>query len=97
MGNALMRDALLHAKAAEVHRGPAPPADVRQIERQGRVAARLPEPGVREQRRDSGPPPEQCEIEETWIARTQQCTDPMNRGRKQQREEILSDEEDLHR
>ena len=70
---------------------------VRQVQRERTVAARLPDAIIREVGRHARASPEQDEIEETGIARAQQRAHSVNRNRNQQCQQILGEEEDLHR
>src|SRR5207248_10823942 len=60
--------------------GPAPPATVGRVKQERRVAARLPKPTVREQRRDSRASPEQNEIEEPCVSSAQERADTVDGG-----------------
>src|SRR5882672_12442452 len=70
-------------------------AAIRQIERQRRVTAGLPDSQVGEQRRKSSSRPEQNQIEEARIACAEQYAYAVDGCAQQQRQQILRQEEGL--
>jgi hypothetical protein len=75
----------------------APTLAIRKIQIQCAAAARFPDPIVRGVRRQSRFTPQEQEVEEPWVPEAKQRADAVNRDGDQQCEEILAEEERLHR
>src|SRR5258708_34883004 len=78
------------AYADDGHRSGSPAETVRQIKRQGAVAARGPRAEVAEMRRHARATPQEQQIKESSVACTEQRTNTVGRDRDQQHEQVLA-------
>jgi hypothetical protein len=71
--------------------------DIRQVKRRRAVGAGPPDSEITDVRREPRAPPHEKEVKIPSITQAQECAHPMNRHSDQERQEVLSQEKDLHR